>query len=110
LAILLECEGDLIWNVEHCRVRGVPETWIESLAEAHESGFERDRDVIYIDRCVAGGKAAGVRPTNQFHGIHDLKLAIEIAGQLGVDVAPLTVASRTRRQIVQAIKDVIEEG
>jgi len=34
LALLSECLGDEIWSVEHCRLRRVPDAWIEELADA----------------------------------------------------------------------------
>lgn len=105
LAILLDCDGDMIWNVEHCRSRGVPESWIEALADAHESGFDSDAQTIYVD-----SSPGTIAPTNQYHGIHDLKLALAIGRQLGLDVERLAAASSSRRRIVEAIRQEIEEG
>ena len=74
--LLTECTGRDIWSVETCRERGIPEAWIAELADAHESGFERDRDTIYHEG----------QPTNQYHGVHDLRLARQLAEVLGLDL------------------------
>ncbi len=97
LAILDECRGDEIWSVEHCRMRGVPEAWIEELADAFESGFNSDSQTIYWNG----------QTTNQFHGVHDVKLAIAVAQSMGLDVDRVTEAALGRRGIVQAIKEAV---
>ncbi len=39
LMLLQECTGDDIWSLEHCRLRQVPEEWIEELSDCFESGL-----------------------------------------------------------------------
>jgi hypothetical protein len=97
LAILDECRGDEIWSLEHCRQRGVPDAWIEALADTFESGFRSDSQTIYWKGNV----------TNQFHGVHDVKLAIEVARSLGLDVDRVTAAALGRFAIIRAIKEAI---
>jgi hypothetical protein len=97
LAILEECRGDEIWTVEHCRDRGVPEDWVEELADAYESGFQNDSQTIYWKGNV----------TNQFHGVHDVRLAIRVAESMGLDVDRVTAAALGRKAIVQAIKEAV---
>lgn len=106
LAILLQCDGDHVWSEPFCRQRGIPESWVRELADAHESGFERDHQTLYVD----GGDAGRMRVTNQYHGVHDRKLALRIAEQFGLDVDRVTAGSVTDRQIVRAIQDAVEEG
>lgn len=97
LAILQECRGDEIWSIEHCRLRGVPEAWIEQLADTNESGFRRDSQTIYFE-----GKV-----TNQFRGVQDVKLAIRVAQSMGLDVDRVTAAALGRRATVQAIRQAV---
>lgn len=100
LALLNECTGDDIWDVDHCRARGVPDPWIDELATAFESGFERDSETIYVDD----------QRTNQYHGVHDLQLAIRIAESMGLQIDQSTVAAYGRRGTVQLIKDAVMDG
>lgn len=100
LSLLDECTGVDIWPLDHCRERGVPEEWIEELADAFESGYQDDRDLIYYKE----------RPVNQFHGVLDFDLAIRLGTVLGVDVERATAAALTRPATVQAIKEAVEEG
>jgi hypothetical protein len=100
LALLAECSGDTIWSVEHCRQVGVPQSWIERLADAFESGFQSDSQTIYV--------AADL--TNQYHGIRDVDLAVEIGKVLQINVAQVTATALSRRAIVQAIKDAVMNG
>jgi len=100
LDLLDECTGRDIWPVEHCRTRGVPEDWIDELADALESSFRADRDTIYVDGS----------PTNQFHGVRDVDLAIRLGKELGIDVHRATSLAISRPGIVQAIKQAVEEG
>ena len=86
--------------MDHCRQRGVPEPWIEELADAFESGYNNDRDTIYF----------ADRPTNQFHGVSDLDLALRLGRFLGIDVDRVTATALSRTAIVQAIKEAVEEG
>lgn len=100
LAILSECCGDELWSVEHCRARGVPEAWIEELADAFESGYRSDSQTIYVDH----------RPTNQYHGVRDVDLALRVGRSIGIDVDRVTQTAIDRRRVVQAIKEAVTEG
>ena len=99
LSLLSECTGVDIWPVDYCRQRGVPEEWIEELADAFESGYQKDRDTIYYQD----------RPVNQFHGVLDFDLAIRLGLELGIDVERVTATALTRPATVQAIKEAVEE-
>lgn len=99
-ALLEECTGHDIWSVDHCRQRRVPAQWIDELAEAFESSFFRDRETIYIDD----------KKVNQYHGIHDLDLAIRLARFLGVDVDRYRSVISDRGALVQALKEAAEDG
>lgn len=99
LTLLSECTGDDIWSVEHCRLRGVPEAWIEDLVDCYESGFERVNQTIFIRDTVV----------NQYHGLRDIDLAVRLGEFLGVDVASLAANSATRARLVIAIRQAIEE-
>lgn len=100
LALLAECTGDDIWSVEHCRERRVPENWILEMADAYESGFSSDSETLYTDRGL----------TNQYHGIHDIDLAIRLAHTMNIKVTENDRARLGRIRLVQAIKDAILEG
>ncbi len=100
LALLCECSGDEIWSVQHCRQRGVPELWIEELSDAFESSFRTDSQTIYLDN----------QPTNQYHGVRDVDLAMRLAESMGLDVDRVVATALGRRGIVQAIKDAVMEG
>lgn len=100
LALLNLCVGDEIWNLETCRQSGVPEAWITELADAFESSFDSDHQTIYLDQT----------PTNQYHGVRDLDLALKLGEVLGVDVARATQSAIHRRAIVNAIKTAVFDG
>ena len=100
LTLLSECTGDDIWSVEHCRLRGVPEAWIEELVDCYESGFERSSQTIFVRDEVV----------NQYHGLRDIDLAVKLGEFLSVDVASLDANSATRAQLVLAIRQAIEEA
>ncbi len=100
LAILSECSGDEIWSVEHCHALGVPQVWIDELADAYESGFRSDRETIYIDDSQ----------TNQYHGVRDVDIALKLAEAMGLDVDRVTALALGRRGIVVAIKQSIMDG
>jgi hypothetical protein len=100
LALLSHCRGDEIWSVEHCRQQGVPEPWIEELADAYESGYRSDHETIYV----------ADRATNQYHGIRDLDLAMRLGQAMGLQVERLTASVVGRRAMVEAIKQAIMEG
>lgn len=99
LTLLDECTGIDIWPLDHCRQRGVPEEWIDELADAFESGFQRDEETIYLQQ----------RVVNQFHGISDLSLAMKLGTFLGIDVTRATSNAFSRTAIVRAIKEAVEE-
>ncbi|KAA5543752.1 hypothetical protein FYK55_11235 [Roseiconus nitratireducens] len=100
LALLAECTGDEIWSVAHCRSRRIPEPWIEELADAYESGFQSDRETIYTD----------VGMTNQYHGIRDVDLAVQLARSMGIQVDDHALARLGRNRLVQAIKEAVMNG
>lgn len=100
LALLSECMGDEIWSVEHCRLRRVPDVWIEELSDAFESGFEHDRQTIYYQQ----------RAVNQYHGVRDQDLACKLGEALGVDVARATAMAASPTATVTAIKEAVFEG
>lgn len=100
LALLTKCRGDEIWSVEHCRQAGVPDGWIERMSDAFESGFQNDSQTIYFENEV----------TNQYHGVRDLDLAIELARSLGVDVDRILGVTAGRRAIVRALKEAVMDG
>ncbi len=100
LVLLSECTGDDIWSVEHCRLRRIPEDWIEEMADGFESGFDTDLNTIYV----------GDQVVNQYEGIRDFDLAVRIGEQLGVDVRSLAGRTSSRRELVRLIQDTIEEG
>jgi hypothetical protein len=97
--LLEECTGRDIWSVETCRAKGVPEAWIEELAEAYESGFERDRETIYHQG----------RVTNQYHGVHDLLLARKLAALLDVDVDRVMRMALGEPAEVRALREEADE-
>jgi hypothetical protein len=97
--ILLQCTGDEIWSVETCRQQGIPETWIDELQAAFESGFDSDRNTIYEDG----------RMVNQYHGVLDLHLAYKLAEYLGIDWRRATAAALGRQAEVAAIKAELDE-
>ena len=97
--LLAKCRGDEIWSVETCQFEGVPDEWIEQLADATESGFDTDRDTLYVEEKVV----------NQYHGVQDLKLAFKIGEFLGVDTSEILYQAFGRIAQVQAIKEAVEE-
>jgi|TARA_B110000495_G_C22688257_1_gene405842 hypothetical protein len=100
LAILNLCVGDEIWSLETCRESGIPAEWIAEMADAIESGFNTDEHTIYVEN----------KPTNQYHGIRDLDLAIRVGKVLGIDIDRATQSAFNRRAIVHAIKSAVFEG
>lgn len=97
--LLAECRGDEIWSVVTCRQQGVPEAWIEELADTFESGFRSDRETIY---------EAG-QVTNQYHGVRDLHLAHKLAEFLGVNSQRVTEFALGREAEVRALQEAVEE-
>lgn len=100
LALLSKCRGDEIWSVEHCREVGVPALWIEQCKDSYESGFQHDRQTIYV----------ADRVTNQYHGVRDFDLAIQIARSIGLDVDRVVSTALGPRAAVQAIKEAVMDG
>lgn len=100
LQILGKCRGDEIWSVPHCREEGVPESWINQLSDAFESGYQSDRQTIYENGEM----------TNQYHGVRDLDLAILLGKSLGMPIDSLQLEFRDRVSAVSAIKQAVFEG
>ncbi len=98
--LLMKCTGDEIWSVELCRESGVPEIWIEELKRCYESGFDTDRNTIYVDEQL----------TNQYYGVLDLHLAYKLAEFLGVDWESETRFVLGRRAEVRAVQEAVEEN
>lgn len=99
LSLLHECHGDHIWSLQHCRSRGIPEDWIQELADGYESGLDLEETTIYFND----------KKVNQFEGIRDIDLALKLAKFLKIDLRSIIELSPTRRSIVQAIKEKFEE-
>ena len=97
LLLLSQCRGDEIWSVQHCLEQGVPPVLIEKLADAFESGYRSDSQTIYQNGEM----------TNQYHGVRDLDLAIELANTLGINTASLGLEWKDKCSAVQAIKDAV---
>lgn len=100
LSILAECTGETIWTVDYAAARGVPPDWIDALSDAFESGFDDDRDTIYV----------GPRAVGQFHGIRDIDLCRRIAQLMHVDLDRIEAQSMSRRDLYRRIVEAIEEG
>jgi len=100
LALLSQCTGDEIWSIESCRQAGVPESWVGTLADTFESGFRSDSQTIYVGEGV----------TNQYRGVRDLDLAMQLARSMGLDVDRVTATALGRRGIVAAIKEAVMDG
>ena len=99
LVLLDECTGNEIWSVDHCRQRRVPEAWIEELSDAYESGYQSDRQTIYVDQ----------HSVNQYHGVRDVDLALKLGESLGIDVSSVTALATSRTRVVAAIKEALME-
>ena len=97
--LLLQCSGDEIWSVETCRQQGIPESWIEELQGAFESGFDSDRITIYESG----------RMVNQYHGVLDLHLAYKLAEYLNIDWKRATATALGRQAEVAAIQAELDE-
>jgi len=97
--LLLKCQGDEIWSEQECIKAGVPQAWIEELVERYESGFDTDRNTIYVQ----GND--GMRVTNQFRGVSDLLLAYKIADYLAIDWRQETGHLIDRVSKVNALKE-----
>ena len=97
--LLLKCRGDEIWDDEACRAARIPQAWIEEMKDRFESGFDADRNSIYVD-----GKLV-----NQYEGVSDLHLAYKLAEYLGIDWQRATAHAISRMAQVDAIKAEIDE-
>lgn len=97
--ILLKCTGDEIWDEATCQSEGVPEGWIAELKERFESGYDTDRNTIYVDGQMV----------NQYEGVLDLHLAYKLAEYLGIDWKMATVGAMGRRAEVRAIQAELDE-
>ena len=103
-ALLDQCDGDDVWSVELCRRRGVPQEWIDRLADAYESDPSRPDQTLHVDDGQGSWQAA-----NQYHGVRDVDVARAVADELGVPRDELETCGRSRRGIVRAIRVAIEE-
>lgn len=99
MLLLSKCRGDEIWSLPTCRQEGVPEIWIEELADAYESGFDKDHNTIYEKQQMV----------NQYHGVADLQLAIRLAEFLGIDTASILQCIVDRRTQVRALQEAVDE-
>ena len=97
--LLLKCHGDEIWDEQTCRREGIPEAWIDELAENFESGYNTHKNTIYVDGQMV----------NQYRGVLDLHLAYKLAEFLGIDWLRATASALGRRAEVDAIKDELDE-
>ncbi|MFK8110792.1 MAG: hypothetical protein AB8B91_01240 [Rubripirellula sp.] len=100
LALLTKCTGDEIWSPTHCREVGVPEAWIEKLSDTFESGFQSNTQTIYVEEGL----------TNQYHGVRDVDLAMELARSLGIDLDRAIATASSRQAVVAAIKQAMMDG
>ncbi|MBI84580.1 MAG: hypothetical protein CMJ81_15410 [Planctomycetaceae bacterium] len=99
LRLISECVGDEIWSTELCREKGIPQAWVEELADCFESGYESDRQTIYHES----------RMVNQYHGVRDVDLAFKLAEYLGVNSQQASSHALGMRSKVRALKEAVEE-
>lgn len=99
MMLLNECTGVDIWPVDLCREKGVPEGWLEELADCFESGFDHDGQTIYYDEQLV----------NQFHGVRDIDLARRLARHLGIDTARARAMAVSRESEVRLLKEAVDE-
>jgi len=97
--LLLKCDGDEIWDEERCEREGVPRVWVDELLENFESGYDSDRNTIYVEN----------KMVNQYRGILDLHLAYKLAEFLGIDWKRATASALSRRAEVGAIIAELDE-
>lgn len=97
--LLLNCVGDQIWDQQTCIEQGIPQIWFEELVENFESGFDSDRNTIYVNE----------RVVNQYRGVSDLQIAFKLADFLGIDWKRVTSTAIGRRAQVAAIKAELDE-
>lgn len=103
LQLLSKCSGIDVWPPELCRQEGIPNDWIEELAEAHESGFRSIRQTLFVE------ENDSEKLVNQFFGVHDLKLAFRLGEFLGVDTSQIHFQAFSDQQQVAAIREAVEE-
>jgi len=97
--LLLKCRGNEIWNDETCQREGIPESWIAELRDRFESGFDSDRNSIYVD-----GKLI-----NQYEGVLDLQIAYKLAEYLGINWQQVTDSAIGREAQVAALQAELDE-
>ena len=97
--LLDKCVGDEIWSIPTCQREGVPPAWILELSDCFESGYDTDRNTIYVDEQM----------TNQYEGVRDRDLAFKICEYLGHDPNEVTAMAIGRKAEVRAIREYIEE-
>jgi hypothetical protein len=97
--LLLKCRGNEIWNDETCQQEGIPESWIAELRDRFESGFDSDRNSIYVD-----GKLV-----NQYEGVSDLQIAYKLAEYLGINWQQVTNTAIGREAQVAALQAELDE-
>ena len=66
---------------------------------------------MVVLRCLglgaSAGRAAPLMLTNQYHGVRDLDLAVELAKSLGIDTGSLGLEFKGKCSAVQAIKEAV---
>jgi len=97
--LLLKCVGDQIWDEQTCIDQGIPIIWFDELVENYESGFDNDRNTIYVNQHMV----------NQYRGVSDLQIALKLAEFLGIDWERATSTALGRRAKVEAIKAELDE-
>lgn len=102
--LLLKCTGDEIWSAEMCRDAGVPQEWIDELGGGYESGYDTNRNTIYVDNALGG-----YRMTNQYEGVLDLHLAYKLAEFLSIDWRAVTANSLGRQAEVRSLQEALDE-
>ena len=97
--LLLKCRGDEIWDEDACRAARVPQAWIEEMKDRFESGFDSERNSIFVDGQLV----------NQYEGVSDLHLAYKLAEYLEIDWQRATAHAISRTAQVDAIKAELDE-
>lgn len=104
-SLLDECTGDDLWSIEHCQARGVPQDWVDEMADAYETSYRISSQTIYVS-----DERTGRRIVNQYYGVRDVDLAKRIALELGLDVVQIEAVALSRQAIVRMIKEAVMEG
>lgn len=105
LSLLDECTGDDLWSVEHCQSRGVPQDWIDDLADAFETSYRISSQTIYVS-----DEQTGRRIVNQYYGVRDFDLAKRIGLELGLDIDQIESVALSRQSTVRMIKETVMDG